>query len=308
MMEPPAKKSRHSSPPIWNVVNLVKPENLSPTMESTFCERRPSDTVVNTKTKVMEGGTLLVALIPGVMADLVPDTAVYRRLATSNSRRGPAAGAWSDEAIQTYQKRLGNDGVQLVTPYKARMKKRNGDWQSTAWNVRVDSGSFPVRDRQNSGYKPWPADAAGTLTMGQRLTQLLMQDFPDIHQAHQQALRTVAQHPALTGTDFTTVSLNGFRTAAHRDTSDVEGTYGVMLVLGTEGTHCDLLFPDHGLAVETRPGDVVIFRGRDALHANGPIQGTQVEPPASASKGSDEQRAKAKWKHNRISAAFYVKP
>lgn len=70
----------------------------------------------------------------------------------------------------------------------------------------------------------------------------------------------------------------------------------MMAVVGNEATHCDLLFPDAQIAMET--GDAVLFRGRDGVHGNGPLQGGNVDPDTK--RGAD-------WKRNRISVAFYVK-
>ncbi len=74
-------------------------------------------------------------------------------------------------------------------------------------------------------------------------------------------------------TVFTTVTVNKtFRTACHRDAGDLDTGLSNLLVLGTgEYTGGYLVFPEYRVAVNVRPGDLLLVNNHEIIHGNTPI-------------------------------------
>jgi hypothetical protein len=74
-------------------------------------------------------------------------------------------------------------------------------------------------------------------------------------------------------TVFTTITVNKtFRTACHRDAGDLESGLSNLLVLGTgEYTGGYLVFPEYRIAVNVRPGDLLLVNNHEIIHGNTPI-------------------------------------
>jgi len=74
-------------------------------------------------------------------------------------------------------------------------------------------------------------------------------------------------------TVFTTITVNKtFRTAAHRDAGDLDSGLSNLLVLGTgEYTGGYLIFPEYRIAVNVRPGDLLLVNNHEIIHGNTPI-------------------------------------
>lgn len=74
-------------------------------------------------------------------------------------------------------------------------------------------------------------------------------------------------------TVFTTITVNKtFRTAAHYDAGDLETGLSNLLVLGSgEYTGGYLVFPQYRIAVNVRPGDLLLVNNHEVLHGNTPI-------------------------------------
>lgn len=77
------------------------------------------------------------------------------------------------------------------------------------------------------------------------------------------------------GTPFTTATVNAdFRTAAHTDTGNRRPGLEVLVVLeGRRGG--ELIFPRYRLAVDARPGDLLLADMRE-LHGNAPLKSTRL--------------------------------
>ena len=75
------------------------------------------------------------------------------------------------------------------------------------------------------------------------------------------------------GTVFTTLTVNKtFRTACHRDAGDLDTGLSNLLVLGTgEYTGGYLVFPEYRVAVNVRPGDLLLVNNHEIIHGNTPI-------------------------------------
>lgn len=77
------------------------------------------------------------------------------------------------------------------------------------------------------------------------------------------------------GTVFTTVTVNKtFRTACHRDAGDFTEGLSNLLVLSNNGKYTGgyLVFPEYRIAVNVRPGDLLLVNNHEIIHGNTPIE------------------------------------
>lgn len=74
-------------------------------------------------------------------------------------------------------------------------------------------------------------------------------------------------------TVFTTITVNkSFRTAAHRDAGDLNSGLSNLLVVGSgDYTGGYLIFPELRIAVNVRPGDLLLVNNHEIIHGNTPI-------------------------------------
>lgn len=75
-------------------------------------------------------------------------------------------------------------------------------------------------------------------------------------------------------TVFTTLTVNKtFRTAAHRDAGDLDAGLSNLLVLSNGGNFTGgyLIFPEVRVAVNVRPGDLLLVNNHEIIHGNTPI-------------------------------------
>lgn len=76
------------------------------------------------------------------------------------------------------------------------------------------------------------------------------------------------------GTPFTTITINkNFRTAAHYDAGDLEVGLSNLLVLSNNGNYTGgyLIAPEYRVAVNVRPGDLLLINNHEVMHGNTPI-------------------------------------
>lgn len=75
-------------------------------------------------------------------------------------------------------------------------------------------------------------------------------------------------------TVFTTITVNkSFRTAAHRDAGDFQEGISNLLALGDgEYTGGYLIFPEYRVAVDVRPGDLLLVNNHEIIHGNTEIK------------------------------------
>ena len=72
-------------------------------------------------------------------------------------------------------------------------------------------------------------------------------------------------------TVFTTITVNKtFRTAAHYDAGDLETGISNLLVLSNDGDYTGgyLVFPEYRIAVDVRPGDLLLVNNHEIMHGN----------------------------------------
>jgi len=75
-------------------------------------------------------------------------------------------------------------------------------------------------------------------------------------------------------TVFTTITVNkSFRTAAHRDAGDLASGLSNLLVVGSgDYTGGYLVFPEYRMAVNVRPGDLLLVSNHEIIHGNTEIK------------------------------------
>ena len=76
------------------------------------------------------------------------------------------------------------------------------------------------------------------------------------------------------GTPFTTVTVNKtFRTAAHYDAGDLTAGLSNLLTLSNDGNYSGgyLIAPEYRVAVNVRPGDLLLINNHEVMHGNTPI-------------------------------------
>lgn len=77
------------------------------------------------------------------------------------------------------------------------------------------------------------------------------------------------------GTPFTTITVNRtFRTAAHYDAGDLTTGLSNLLVLSNNGNYSGgyLVAPEYRVAVNVRPGDLLLINNHEVMHGNTPIE------------------------------------
>jgi hypothetical protein len=77
------------------------------------------------------------------------------------------------------------------------------------------------------------------------------------------------------GTPFTTVTVNKtFRTAAHYDAGDLTSGLSNLLTLSNDGRYSGayLVAPEYRVAVDVRPGDLLLINNHEVMHGNTPIR------------------------------------
>ena len=75
-------------------------------------------------------------------------------------------------------------------------------------------------------------------------------------------------------TPFTTITVNkSFRTACHYDAGDLNSGLSNLLTLSNNGnyTGCYLVAPEYRVAINIRPGDLLLINNHEVMHGNTPI-------------------------------------
>jgi len=98
--------------------------------------------------------------------------------------------------------------------------------------------------------------------------------LPQRYEAQMKAARQVDPRFLVPGTPFTTITVNKtFRTAAHYDVGDLNSGLSNLLTLSNDGRYSGgyLIAPEYRVAVNPRPGDLLLINNHDVMHGNTPI-------------------------------------
>ena len=90
-----------------------------------------------------------------------------------------------------------------------------------------------------------------------------------------EAAKKIDQAFLVPETPFTTVTVNKtFRTAAHFDAGDLNTGLSNLLVLSNNGNYKGgyLVAPEYRVAVNVRPGDLLLINNHEVMHGNTPIE------------------------------------
>jgi hypothetical protein len=99
--------------------------------------------------------------------------------------------------------------------------------------------------------------------------------LPQRHGAQRAAADKIDPSFLVPGTVFTTITVNKtFRTAAHRDAGDFTNGLSNLLVLSNNGNYTGgyLILPEVRIAVNVRPGDLLLVNNHEYIHGNTPIE------------------------------------
>ena len=109
--------------------------------------------------------------------------------------------------------------------------------------------------------------------------QSLAQGFKDLlpwrYNNQMEAAQKVDPRFLVPETPFTTVTVNkSFRTACHFDAGDLTSGLSNLLTLSNNGNYkgCHLVAPEYRVAVNPRPGDLLLINNHEVMHGN-----TQIE-------------------------------
>ena len=108
----------------------------------------------------------------------------------------------------------------------------------------------------------------------QSLDRGFSQLLPTRHAAQRAAADKIDPAFLVPGTVFTTITVNKtFRTAAHRDAGDFTEGLSNLLVLSNNGNYSGgyLILPEVRVAVNVRPGDLLLVNNHQYIHGNTPI-------------------------------------
>jgi len=108
--------------------------------------------------------------------------------------------------------------------------------------------------------------------------QTLAKGFKDLmpwrYNNQMEAIKKIDPAFIVPGTPFTTITVNKtFRTAAHYDAGDFWPGLSNLLVLSNNGNYTGgyLIAPEYRVAVNVRPGDLLLINNHEVLHGNTPI-------------------------------------
>ena len=99
--------------------------------------------------------------------------------------------------------------------------------------------------------------------------------LPSRHAAQREAANQIDPAFLVPQTVFTTITVNKtFRTAAHRDAGDFSNGLSNLLVLSNNGNYTGgyLILPEVRIAINIRPGDLLLVNNHEYIHGNTPIE------------------------------------
>ena len=108
----------------------------------------------------------------------------------------------------------------------------------------------------------------------QRLSRGFNEMLPERYSAQMEAVNNIDSKFVIPETPFTTVTVNKtFRTACHRDAGDFSKGLSNLLVLSNDGRYTGgyLVLPELRIAINIRPGDLLLINNHECIHGNTPI-------------------------------------
>lgn len=119
-----------------------------------------------------------------------------------------------------------------------------------------------------------PAKFAMAYPFLQHLAKGFKELLPWRYENQMKAARKLDSRFLVPGTPFTTITVNNtFRTAAHYDAGDLNSGLSNLLTLSNDGRYSGgyLIAPEYRVAVNPRPGDMLLINNHEVMHGNTPI-------------------------------------
>jgi len=188
----------------------------------------------------------------------------------------PGANLYGDDPIETIRAEFKNK--------KEAPSTRNNVWGIQA--VKRDNFVFEdwVNATKNLSNDDMIAEAKRIsdkqkFAMSFPFLQQLAQGFKDLlpwrYNNQMEAAKKLDPRFLVPGTPFTTITVNkSFRTACHFDAGDFTAGLSNLLTLTNNGNYrgCHLVAPEYRVAVNPRPGDLLLINNHEVMHGN-----TQIE-------------------------------
>jgi len=109
----------------------------------------------------------------------------------------------------------------------------------------------------------------------QNLSEGFKNLLPERFAAQMEAASKLDPRFLVPGTPFTTITVNKtFRTAAHYDAGDLNSGLSNLLTLSNDGKYTGgyLIAPEYRVAVNVRPGDLLLINNHEVMHGNTEIK------------------------------------
>lgn len=133
--------------------------------------------------------------------------------------------------------------------------------------------------------------------------------LPQRHTAQKAFVNTIDPHFRISDTVFTTLTVNKtFRTAAHLDAGDYGPGFSNLLVLSNDGNYTGgyLVLPEYRIAINVRPGDLLLIANHTAIHGNTPIVlgSEQSERISVVAYAREDLEGLGSWEYENIRRSF----
>lgn len=180
--------------------------------------------------------------------------------------------SWADSTAKLSPKERAKEARDIVNKYISKTSYANGVYSGIAGymdrNPRFPYGRAAEFNRKSTA----------KLDMALPFLQTLAKGFQELmpwrYSNQIECVKRLDQGFVIPGTPFTTITVNKtFRTAAHYDAGDLSSGLSNLLVLSNDGNYTGgyLIFPEYRVAVDVRPGDLLLVNNHEILHGNTPI-------------------------------------
>jgi hypothetical protein len=181
--------------------------------------------------------------------------------------------AWVDATKKLSNDEMKAEADRVVKKYVCSTTYANGVFSGIAgWFDRYPRIPY---GRATSYTAREPEKFAMAFPFLQTLAKGFKELLPWRYNNQMEAAKKIDQGFLVPGTPFTTITVNkSFRTAAHFDAGDLSTGLSNLLVLSNNGNYegCYLVAPEYRVAVNVRPGDLLLINNHEVLHGNTPIK------------------------------------
>ena len=180
--------------------------------------------------------------------------------------------AWVDATKVLPKDGMISEAKRIVDSYVCATTYANGVFSGIAgWFDRYPRIPY---GRATSYTARHPDKFAKAFPFLQQLAVGFKQLLPKRYAAQMAAASKIDQGFLVPETPFTTITVNKtFRTAAHYDAGDLNEGLSNLLTLSNDGKYTGgyLIAPEYRVAVNVRPGDLLLINNHEVMHGNTPI-------------------------------------